>query len=385
MSSTSLVAALFQPLQLGPITLKNRIFISALTRNRSVPTNVPNEINVEYYEQRAGSAGLIISEGVLITRQGTEWPWAPGIWSQEQIHGWKKVTDTVHEQESFIFAQLWHLGRVSHPDAPEQIASGKPVYAPSAISARGGKFRHLPGTPGYVTPTVLDDPMTIIELYKQAAINAKEAGFDGVELHAASGYLVNQFLDSTSNHRTDEWGGSIENRARFALEALKVLIEVWGADRVGMRVTPAQGFNDMGMPLSETIETYSYFISEADKLGIVYINLVRYIPHTDWEFDGKKRGTPHDVISTYAPLIKHATIFSNGAFTPEEAASFVADGKVAGIFFGVPWIANPDLAKRIQCGKPLNDKPTVELFYGHGGDLEEQRKGYTDYPLANYE
>ncbi|KAE9400819.1 FMN-linked oxidoreductase [Gymnopus androsaceus JB14] len=377
-SATSLATApLSEPLRLGSLTLRNRVFMAALTRNRSVPTN--------YYQQRAKSAGLIISEGVLITPQGTEWPHAPGIWSREQIAGWKKITDAVHKEGSFIFAQLWHLGRVSHPDAPEQIASGVPVYAPSAIAARGGNFRFLPGEPGYVTPTAIDDPTTLLDLFEQAAINAKNAGFDGVELHGANGYLIQQFLDSTSNKRTDSWGGSVANRARFGLLALQRLIRVFGKDRVGIKLNPTGGYNDMGMPLEETIETYSYFISRADKLGIAYIDLVRYVDMLDPVIDGAKRGTPHDILATYGSLIKHAQVFSNGGFTGEEAAATVKAGQASGIFFGIPWITHPDLAQRLQLGRPLDNEIDFTTLYGkYYAPEAEQRKGYVDYPAADY-
>ncbi|KAJ7151605.1 hypothetical protein C8R46DRAFT_1197937 [Mycena filopes] len=366
---------LFSPLTLGSITIPNRIGMSALTRNRADVSTTPNEIMKEYYLQRAvGGCGLIVSEGTLVTRQGTEWPQAPGIWNKDQIAGWKAIVDAVHTTDTKIYCQVWHLGRASHPDAPEQITAGVPVYAPSAISARGGKFRHIPGTPGYVTPTEVEDPTTLIQLFKQAAINAKEAGFDGVELHGANGYLIHQFIDSTSNKRTDKWGGSIENRARFGLEVLKVLIEVFGAD-VAIKLSPAGGYNDMGMPLEETLETYNYFISEADKLGLSYIVLARYV---------QPRATQLDVVSSFRPVIKNTKVFSNGNFTPTEAEEFISAGTLDGVFFGIPWIAHPDLAKRAQHGKPLDNTPDFKTFYGH---LDTPAHlGYTDYPgLESYE
>ncbi|THV03768.1 FMN-linked oxidoreductase [Dendrothele bispora CBS 962.96] len=289
--------------------------------------------------------------------------WAPGIWSSEHVEAWKKIVDAVHDQGCHIYCQVCVFGRVAHPNAPEQIASGEPVYGPSAIRARGGKFRWIPGSPSHATPTPLDNPRKIVAQFKDAAVRAKEAGFDGVELHAVSGYLINQFLDSTSNHRTDEWGGSIENRCRFGLEVVEALVDVWGADRVGIRVTPSGGYNDMGMPLDETIVTYEYFLTETDKFGLAYVNLIRYIELTDPVIDGQRRGTAHDIIATYSPMIKNSTILSNGAFTPEEAASFVSDGKVAGVFFGIPWISHPDLAKRIQYGKLLDQKPDPHYFW----------------------
>ncbi|KAK0229950.1 FMN-linked oxidoreductase [Armillaria nabsnona] len=374
---------LFRPLKFGPITLKNRIFMSAMTRNRSVPTNVPNSINAEYYRQRVeGGAGLIITEGILIAQQGSEWQNAPGIWSQDQVRGWKKVTDDVHEQGGVIFAQLWHLGRISHPDAPEQIASGQPVYAPSSIAARGGKFRFLPGQPGYATPTAIDDPQTLLAQWKQAVVNAKEAGFDGVEIHGANGYLIHQFLDSTSNHREDEWGGSVENRARFALEVVKTAVDVWGPERVGIKLNPAGGNNDIGMPIQETLDTFRYLISELDKFGIAYVTLVRYVE----AFDTTGRGTKHDVIDAYSSLLKNPAtrVFGNASFTGEEAARYVEDGKVDGVFFGIPWIANPDFAKRLEKGKAPESNIDFATLYGHGGLEEDEKQGYVDYPVAAF-
>ncbi|KAJ7718637.1 hypothetical protein B0H16DRAFT_421664 [Mycena metata] len=399
------MSTLFTPLTLGSTTISNRLGMSALTRNRSTKT-VPNDIMLKYYVQRAtGGAGLIVSEGVLISRQGSEWPNAPGIWEKSQIDGWKKITDAVHEAGSKMYAQLWHcttlspfltsaffrsnrlfkVGRISHPDAPEQIAAGIPVYAPSAISARGGKFRFLPGAPGYVKPTEIEDPTILIAQFKEAAINAKAAGFDGVELHGANGYLVHQFLDSTSNQRTDKWGGSPENRARFALETLKVLIEVWGAD-VAIKLSPAGGYNDMGMPLEDTIETFGYLLRQVNKLGLAYVGFVRYLPYLDPEFDGKKRATPHNVLATFAPFLISPTaktpIFANAGVTPPEAESLVASGTVAGVFNGLGWIAHPDLGKRVREGKELDNAPDFVRLYGAEG--VDPALGYTDYKEAVY-
>ncbi|KAK0224177.1 hypothetical protein IW262DRAFT_1269047 [Armillaria fumosa] len=387
--------ALFMPLKLGPITLKNRVFMAPMTRNRSVPTNVPNGINAEYYRQRAkGGADLIITEDVLITQQGSEWQNAPGIWSQDQVKGWKNVTDAVHVEGGVIFAQIYnislvvrssHVGRVSHPDAPEQITSGQPVYAPSPIAAQGGKFRFLPGQPGYVTPTAIDDPRTLLAQWKQAAVSAKESGFDGVEIHGANGYLIHQFLDSTSNQRTDEWGGSVENRARFPLEVVKTAVDVWGAGRVGIKLGPAGGNNDIGynrMPIQETLDMFRYFISELDKLGIAYVTLMRYVD----AFDFTGRGTKHDVINAYSSLVKNPAtkVFGNASFTGEEAAKYISDGKVDGVFFGIPWIANQDFAKRLENGKALEGNLDFATLYGHGGLEADEKKGYVDYPVAEF-
>ncbi|KAJ7746772.1 hypothetical protein DFH07DRAFT_832281 [Mycena maculata] len=339
--------------------------MSALTRNRS-SKSVPNEIMKQYHDQRAaGGAGLIVTEGTLITRQG-------------------KITDSVHTTGSKIYSQIWHLGRASHPEAPEQIEAGVPVYAPSAISARGGKFRHIDGTPGYVTPTEIADPTVLIAQFKQAAINAKEAGFDGVEFHGANGYLVHQFLDSTSNKRTDKWGGSVENRARFALETLKALTEVYGSDVV-IKLSPAGGYNDMGMPLQETLDTFGYLLREINKLGLSYVTLVRYNPWLDPEYDGlsaKKRGIPHDAAESYSPFLADTPLFVNGSVAPAEAEELVSTGKAAGIFIGVNWITHPDLGKRIWVGKELDNAPDYTTLYGAPG--VDPALGYTDYKEAVY-
>ncbi|KAF9457744.1 hypothetical protein BDZ94DRAFT_1301697 [Collybia nuda] len=377
-----MTSALFTPLKIGSLTIRNRVGMAALTRNRA-PGTIPSDIMVEYYTQRAlGGAGLIVSEGVLVSRQGTEWPHAPGIWNKEQVTGWKKITDAVHAAGSHIYAQLWHVGRVAHPEAPEQKLAGIPVYAPSAISARGGKFRHIPGQPGYVTPTAVEDPWTLVAQFKEAAVNAKEAGFDGVELHGANGYLIAQFLDSNSNTRTDQWGGSVENRSRFGLEVLKALTEVFGPN-VGLKVSPAGGYNDMGMPLKETLDTFNYFIKESDKLNLSYIELVRYMVAMDAEYDGKKRATIHDMLESYHASVKNAKLFLNGGITPEEGAELVASGKIDGIFIGFSWITHPDLMRRVEHNKPLDNIPDIKHLQW-GKDESSFAIGYTDYPVAVY-
>jgi len=374
------MSSLFNPLKVGSLTLPNRIGMSSMTRNRA-PNTIPTDLMAEYYAQRAaGGAGLIVTEGTLVVRQGTEWPLAPGIWNKDHVAGWKKVTDAVHSAGSHIYAQLWHVGRLAHPDVAEQKLAGTPVYGPSAISARGGKFRELPEQPGYTTPTAVPDPWTLVAQFKQAALNAKEAGFDGVELHGANGYLPTQFLDSTANLRTDEWGGSIENRARFGLEVLKVMKEVFGPN-VSLKVSPCGGYNDVGMPLQETLDTFKYYLSEADKLQLSYIVLVR--GNNDVEYEpGKKRATMHDVLESYRPVIKNSKLFLNGGILPAEGAELIASGKVDGVFLGFPWLTHPDVVKRVQHGKALDNIPAVaNMQGGKGGDFSV---GYTDYPAAVY-
>ncbi|KAG8919417.1 hypothetical protein FRC01_001298 [Tulasnella sp. 417] len=382
--------SLSSPLKVGDVELRTRNIMSALTRNRSVPVNVPNDANAEYYTQRAeGGAGLIVTEGVLVSPQGTTWPHAPGLWSKEQTEGWKKVTSSVHKAGGKIFAQLWHLGRIAHNDMPEQKKSGKPVPAPSPLAARGGEGHYarfgLPKEDGHSIPVSLDDPRAVIEEFKLAGANAKEAGFDGVE---TNGYLINQFLDNTSNSRTDEWGGSPENRARFGLEVAKALVDIWGPSRVGVKISPASGYNDVGMTLEDTLSTYKYYIKELLSLDVAYITIGRYREHTDVEYDGKKRGTPHDVLEAYGPLFKHAEtrtttkLFLNGGLNPAEANELIGSGKMDGAVFGWLWIGNPDLQTRIEKGAELVFMPDVAQL--HHSKTDDPRSGYSDYPKGTY-
>ncbi|KAJ7150829.1 hypothetical protein C8R43DRAFT_490337 [Mycena crocata] len=376
------MAALFTPLTLGDITITNRIGMSAMTRNRADQSRVPNNIMKKYYLQRAlGGAGLIITEATLISPQGSQYDRSPGIWTLEQAAGWRKITNVVHLAGSRIYCQLWHVGRLNPAETNEKPGAA-PVYAPSAIPARGrGCFPHLPGTPGWGMPTEIPDPSMIVKEYIDAARNAKLAGFDGVELHAAAGFLVHQFLDSTSNVRTDKWGGSPENRARFGLEILNGLVEIFGSN-VSLKISPAGGYNDIGMPLQDTVDTFSYFVSEADKLKLSYITLSRYNAEKDPEIDGKRRGTPHDILGTYSKLIHNSKTFVVGGVTPEEAEELVRTGKVDGVFFGMAWLTHPDLGKRIRHGKRVDNVVAVPHVYG---DVNVDPKlGYTDYPAVTY-
>ncbi|THU98430.1 FMN-linked oxidoreductase [Dendrothele bispora CBS 962.96] len=386
----SLLSTLFTPLPLScQLTLRNKFFMAPLTRDRNVPTNVPTDLVVEYYRQRAKGASLIVSEAVLVSRQGTPWPHAPGIWSEEQVVAWKKITDAVHEEGAVMFAQLSHTGRINHAEAPEQIASEKPIYAPSAITARSGsgnfKFRFIPGEPGPSSPTGIPDPRQLVQVYKHAALNAKRAGFDGVEVDAGGGFLIHQFLDNTANRREDKWGGSVENRARFGLEVLKIVKDVFGPGRVGIKLTPAGGYNDIGMTLEDTIETFTYFIAEADKLELTYMTFLRYDEAHDPIIDGKRRAIKHDMIKTYRSLLKDSKFFVVGGYTPFEAAELISSHKVDGVFFGRPWIANPDFPNRVRFGLGMSEIDMKRLYGPRDGRVlgeEELAKGYTDYPLA---
>ncbi|WWD18328.1 hypothetical protein CI109_102778 [Kwoniella shandongensis] len=370
--------------QLGALTIRNKTIMASLTRNRSVPTTIPNDVNVEYYTQRAkeSGAGLILSEGTLIAQQGTEWPHAPGIWDEEHAAGWKKVTDAVHAEGNQIVAQLWHTGRVCHTDMDEQKKSGDPVWGPSNVPARGGEgtFRHLPGKPGHIVPTALPDPTYVLDQYTHAAKMAKLAGFDGVEIHSANGYLIDQFLSDIANIRTDKWGGSVENRIRFGLEAVKRAIDVWGADRVGIKLSPGGGYNDAYNSTKEgRIETFKAYITELDTLGLAYIQLSNYNEWGDPKHGGVPQGYALDMISTFGDLLKNTKFIVNGDYTAESAEKVLAETHAEAVVFGRAYIGNPDFYQRVQEGTPLNED-VMQLYYGgKDGDI---RAGYTDYPFS---
>jgi len=360
------------PLQVGAWNLKNRVIFAPCTRNRG---HVPGPLQAIYYAQRA-QAGLIISEATMPESQGYEYSNAPGITEPEQIAGWKKVTEAVHAAGGLIIMQVMNIGRVAHPI----LQAGKQNYGPSAIAAAGGRFKQLNEYPHvhnvshnastdvtYVQPAALVNPQEKVDNFRQAFKNAKEAGFDGVEVHGANGYLVHQFLDSSANKRTDEWGGSPEKRCKFALDVTKAAIDVWGADRVGIKLSPSGGFNDMGMTSSETLATYTYLLKELDDLKIAYVHVQRWFSM----FDPASRGTVFEM-STWRGLYK-GTLLANGDYTPAEGKLALAHGDANAMVFGRHFIANPDLPKRAQEGLPLNafDMSTA---YVPG------EKGYVDYP-----
>jgi len=365
MAALNHVKNLAQPWSLGSLKLKNRIVMSSLTRNRGL---IPGQVNVDYYAQRAG-AGLILSEGVLIEPQGTEWPEAPGIWSKEQISGWKKVTDAVHERGGAIFAQIWHVGRVANTF----LNSGVPPPAPSAIQANAGKYRMLIGKPGHSMPRAIDNPKEYVQMFKQAAINAKEAGFDGVEVHGCGGYLVHEFLESRSNSRTDDYGGSVENRSRFALEIIDALKQVYNSSQIGIKLTPSGGYNDMGESEEKIKETYTYLIKELEQREIGYVHLSRYLP----EADAAGQGTAYD-LTTFLPLLQNTQVIFNGGFEAKEAEEYVESGKAAAISFGRNFIPNPDLSYRLFNNLELTPLTNYFGLYSYEGN--DKHVGYSDYP-----
>lgn len=347
--------------QLGPLHLPNRIVMAPLTRNRAVGT-IPNALMVEYYKQRA-TAGLLITEATQISPQGVGYPSTPGIHSPEQVAGWKAVNDAVHQAGGRIFLQLWHVGRISHPSLQP---NGDLPVAPSAI-APAGEAATYEGMKPFVTPRALDlsEIPGIIEQYRQAAANALEAGFDGVEVHGANGYLLDQFLRDGTNHRTDAYGGSVENRARLLLEVVDAVVGVWGAGRVGVRLSPSGTFNDMSD--SDPESTFGYVVEALNRFDLAYLHLIE-VNESDLRHGGREVPTAH-LRSRY-----NGTLIVNWGYTLERGNEAIASGAAELVAFGVPYIANPDLPERFAQQAPLND-PNPNTFYGGGAE------GYTDYPF----
>jgi len=371
------VEALFTQAQLGPYTLKNRIVLPPLTRSRSSqPGNIPNELMAEYYGQRAG-AGFMVTEGTQIEPRGQGYAWTPGIYSQAQIEGWKKVTDEVHAKGGIIFAQLWHVGRVSHNSL--QPEGGAPV-APSAIRADAVKvfIETGPGEGALADPSEprelsTEEVQQLVELYAQAARNALEAGFDGVELHCANGYLINQFISEHTNQRTDQYGGSLENRLRFLAEVVAAVSAVVGPERMGVRFAPLFESTDedrvyLGLVESDPHQTYIEAIRVLQRAGIAYLSLAE----ADWD---NAPDLPSDFYAAVRDTFR-GTILYAGKYSAQKAVNVLEAGHGDIFGFGRPFIANPDLPHRIRNSLALNDvDPTT--MYG-GTDV-----GYTDYPTVN--
>ncbi|KRW62686.1 alkene reductase [Pseudomonas sp. TTU2014-080ASC] len=344
---------LFDPIKVGDLQLKNRIIMAPLTRCRAEEGRVPGALMAEYYSQRA-SAGLIISEATSVTPMGVGYPNTPGIWSDEQVRGWKKVTDAVHSAGGKIALQLWHVGRISHPS----YLGGELPVAPSAIKPAGHVSLIRPET-GYVTPRALEtaEIAEVIEAFRQGAENALAAGFDGVELHAANGYLIDQFLQTSTNQRTDNYGGSLENRARLLLEITDALIDVWGAGKVGVHLSPRADIHDMGDSNRE--ESFTYVARELGKRGVAFICA--------------RERAAEDSLGAHLKEAFGGTYIANEGFNKASAIELLASRKADAVAFGVPFIANPDLPARLAIDADLN-APRPETFYSEGP------VGYTDYP-----
>ena len=351
---------LYSPVKLGSNSLANRIVMAPMTRLRAIGS-IPHSLMATYYAQRA-SAGLIITECTMVSPMSNGYMNCPGIYLPEQIEGWQEVTNAVHNAGGKIFLQLWHCGRISH----SSLLGEQPV-APSAIAPVGEL--HTPvGKVAMETPRALEknEISEIVEQFRFCAENASSAGFDGVELHGAFGYLIDQFLQDGSNQRTDEYGGSIENRARFLLEVVEAVSSVWGADRVGIKLSPSNTF--YGMVDSNPQATFSYVLEALNPLGLAYVHLME--PN---EIDLKNRDGINPVIPLFRPIYQ-GTLIGNGNYTQETANAALAKGDVDLVSFGKLFLANPDLPERFRLNAPLNE-PDPRTFYGSG------EKGYTDYPF----
>jgi N-ethylmaleimide reductase len=358
---TSEAKDLFSPYHLGDLTLANRLVLSPMTRGRAIEGNVPNPLAATYYAQRA-SAGLLITEASQVSPQGVGYIRTPGLHSAAQVDGWKNVTEAVHQAGGKIFAQLWHVGRVSHSD----FHNGALPVAPSALEVAGEAFTHN-GKVKIPTPRALalNELPDIVGQFQSAAQNAKAGGFDGVELHGANGYLLDQFLRDGANHRTDTYGGSIQNRARFPLEVVEAVIDVWGAERVGYKLSPH--FAGYSMSDSNPVETFSYLAKQLDALQIAYLHIGEAIAGPMVAPAGTVR---------VAPILRElfgGAMIVNGGYDAQSGNAAVTRGEADLVAFGVPFLANPDLPARYRKAAPLN-APDQTTFYAG------EEKGYIDYP-----
>jgi N-ethylmaleimide reductase len=362
---------LFSPVQIGPITLAHRVVMAPLTRSRSLqPGDIPSDLMREYYTQRASEGGFIISEATSISITGRGWLGAPGLYSDEQVEGWKKITAAVHAKGCHMFSQLWHTGRSSH----FEMTGGEAPVSASVNPAYWEDASHVVSTPsGWVKPSphrALDiaEIPGIIEDYRKAAERAKTANFEGVELHGANGYLIDQFLQDGSNHRTDAYGGSIENRSRLLLEVVEGLVSVWGGERVAVRIGPSGTWN--GMSDSNPQALFDYVADQLNRFGLAYLHIIE--PRIKGNVLAAEGQAP--IASEQLRKIFKGKIIAAGGFEPDSAEAIVEKGDADLVTFGRYFISNPDLPKRIKLGLPLNDydRATFYTFDAHG---------YTDYPF----
>jgi N-ethylmaleimide reductase len=361
---------LFTPVQLGAIKLKHRIVMAPLTRSRSIqPDSIPGDLMLEYYAQRASAGGLIIAEATNISITSRGWLGAPGLYSNEQVRGWKKIVDAVHAKGGLMMAQLWHTGRSSHVE----LTGGATPVSASVDPAYWQNASHLTSAPsGWIPPSPhraleVAEIGAIVEDYRKAAENAKRAGFDGVELHAANGYLMDQFLQDNSNKRTDEYGGSIPNRSRFLLEVVEALVSVWGDDRAAVRIGPGGTWNDMADSNPEAL--FNYVAEELNRFKLAYLHIIE--PRVKGNVVIHEGEAP--IASERLRKVFRGKIVAAGGFEPDTAEAAVAQGVADAVTFGRHFISNPDLPRRIKEGLPLADydRDTFYTFDAHG---------YTDYP-----
>ena len=355
---------LLEPIKLGGYTLKNRMVMSAMTRSRANANGVVGNLTGTYYTQRA-SAGLIISEGINISEQALGSPFTPGLYTQEQVETWKTVTQSVHDRGGKIYAQLWHTGRLGH----SADRNGVLPVAPSAIAITGMQHFTSQGLKDFETPHELTvtEIKQIVEDYAQAAKNAVEAGFDGVELHAANGYLPNQFLADSANQRTDKYGGNIENRSRFILEVIQALINTVGGDKVGIKISPLHPY--AGIVHSDPIADFTYLFNELNRMDIAFVELMKRNPM----FPALPQYPKDDEIELFGKLSKH-TLIANTGYNRDTAEAELQKGIATLVSFGAAFLANPDLPKRFELNAELNQADRNTMFGGN-------EKGYTDYPF----
>jgi N-ethylmaleimide reductase len=354
---------LLESVKIGHQSLHNRMVMAPMTRSRANINGVVGESTVVYYAQRAG-AGLIISEAINISKQATGSPLTPGIYNQEQINAWKKVTQAVHEKGGFIYAQLWHTGRVGH----SLVKNGEQPVAPSAIAIQGQQHFTMEGMKDYETPRELgtEEVENIVQEYKQAAINAIEAGFDGVELHAAFGYLPNQFLAESANQRIDKYGGSNQNRNRFVLEIMQEIVKAIGADKAAIRISPTSTYNNIMH--NNPIEQFVMLINELNQLPLSYIHIMK-VPFPVDKFPQY----PLDSVETFGKLSQHSVI-ANCGYNRESGEAELQKGIAKLISYGTLFLSNPDLPKRFELNAELNQPDRATMYGG-------QDKGYIDYPF----
>src|SRR3984885_9464603 len=366
LASGEWVNTLFSPIRVGPLTLSHRVVMAPLTRLRSqIPGDIPVELMAEYYGQRASEGGLIISEGATVSIGGRGYLGAPGIYSEEQVLGWRRVTEAVHAKGGYIFLQLWHVGRVSHID----MTNCKMPVAPSVVPFESIVVTH----DGFVQPSPhraleIEEIPGLVEEFRGAALNAKAAGFDGVEIHGANGYILDQFLQDGTNKRTDAYGGPIENRARLLFEVLDATAEVWGEDRVGVRLSPNSTYNSMFDSNPES--TFGYVADRLNQYALAYLHVIE--PRVKG-IETISEGQP-PIASALLRKIYKGNILAAGGFDPKSAEAIIEKGDADMVAFGRYFISTPDLPRRIQLGLPLNiyDRDT---FYNNDA------RGYTDYPF----
>lgn len=350
---------LFSELKLGALTVPNRIFMAPLTRCRADADHVPTEIMAEHYGQRA-SGGLLIAEATMAMAGNSAFWMEPGIYSDAQVAGWKRVTDAVHANGGRIFLQIWHGGRACHP----LLNGGQQPVSASALAIQGDEVHTPEGKKPYVVPRALEDSELpgIVAGFRQAAVNAKAAGFDGVEVHGANGYLLDQFLRDGTNKRTGPYGGSVENRARLLLEVIEAVCDVWGNDRVGVRISPLNSYNDIRD--SDPVGLATWLAQRLNDFNLAYLHLMR------GDFFGQQHG---DVVTPVRAAYK-GVLVGNMGYSAQEATLAIESGKLDAVAFGTGFLANPDFPARIKAGAPLN-APNPATFYTPGAE------GYTDYPV----